>query len=104
LAPDGLDPAEGFLDALADALARPIAGMPRGAPVDRRTAAAHILRDMRPHPHRAQLIDEVLHIIILVAAKGDRPRPVGARLDHGERRHPLGVPVCPRQARIHEEP
>jgi hypothetical protein len=43
--------------------------------------------------HRAQLIDEVLGVVGLVTAERDRPRPVGARLDHVQRRDPLGVAV-----------
>ena len=58
-----LDPAEGFFDALADALADGVAAMPRRAPVDRRASAAGVLRDMRRHPHRSQLVDEVLRVI-----------------------------------------
>jgi hypothetical protein len=32
-------------------------------------------------------------IVALVSAKRDASRPVGARLDHGERRHPFGMAV-----------
>jgi len=58
----GLDPAKRLLDPLAPALALGIAGMACGAPVNRRSAPAGILRHMRPHLHRAQLVDEVLRV------------------------------------------
>jgi hypothetical protein len=44
---DRLDPAECLLDALADALAFGIAAVPGGSPVNRRTAAVDVLRNMR---------------------------------------------------------
>jgi hypothetical protein len=43
--------------------------------------------------HRAQLVAEVLGVIGLVGGERDRPRPVGARLDHVKRRDLLGVAV-----------
>ena len=46
---DRLDPAERLLDALADALADGIAAVPGRARVDRRAAAAGVLRHMRRH-------------------------------------------------------
>jgi len=42
-----LGPAEGFLDAFADALGDGVAGVAGGSAVDCRTAAVGILRDMR---------------------------------------------------------
>ena len=48
-------------------------------------AAARILRDVRRRVHRTQLIDEVLRVVGLVGAQGDRRRPIGARLDHVQR-------------------
>src|SRR3546814_265792 len=41
-----------MLPRFADAQSDPIGGMPRRAPVDRRTAVAHVLRHMRRHSHR----------------------------------------------------
>ncbi len=35
--------------------------------------------------HRAQSVDEILGVVGFVRAKRDRPRPIGARLDHGRR-------------------
>lgn len=58
---------------------------------------------MRRHPHRAQLVDEVICIISLVGSKRDRMRPVGARLDHVQRRHPLGMPAGLGQAGIDQQ-
>jgi len=75
-------------------LARAIAGMPCRARVDGRASIAGVLGDMRRHPHRAQFVDEVLHVIVLVAAERDRPRPVSMRLDQGERRHAFAMPVA----------
>src|SRR5215203_6211017 len=46
-----LDPAECLLDALADALTDGIAAMPGCSPIDRGTAAAGVLRNMRRHVH-----------------------------------------------------
>ena len=45
--PDGLDPAERFLDPLALDCTDAIAGMTGGAAVDRRTAVGIVLRNMR---------------------------------------------------------
>src|SRR3972149_4671144 len=43
----GLDPAEALLDALALDLADGVAGMARGAPIDRRAAGLGVLRPVR---------------------------------------------------------
>ena len=59
---------------------------------------------MRPHPHRSQLVDEVLRVIGLVGAERDGAGPIGERLDHVQRRHPLGMPIGPRQACIDQQP
>jgi hypothetical protein len=69
---DGLDPAERFLDPLADAQADPIAAMARRSPIDRRASPIGVLRHVRPHLHRAQFVDEVLRVIALVGAQRDR--------------------------------
>jgi hypothetical protein len=90
---DLLDPAECLLDALADALADGIAAVPGRSPINRRTAAAGVLRNVRRHLHRAQFVDEVFRVVGFVGAKRDRCRPVRTRLDHVQRSHPLGVPV-----------
>src|ERR1700678_1491591 len=82
LARDSLDPAKGLFDSLADALADRIARVPRGAAVDRRRAAIGILRHVGRRVHRAQLVYEILGVVGLVGAERDRPRPIGAWLDH----------------------
>src|SRR3954467_490080 len=46
---DGLDPAEHFLDALANAHADSVTGVPGGAAVDGGAPALAALRDMRCH-------------------------------------------------------
>ena len=83
------DPAEGFLDPLADALAQSVAGMARRAAVDRRRAAVRILRYVRRRVHRAQFTDEVLGVVSLVGAERNRPRS-GWRQDRP--RCPGGLP------------
>src|SRR4051812_34008111 len=45
---DLLDPAERLLDPLADPLAQRVAGVPRGAAVNRRAATGGVLGDLRP--------------------------------------------------------
>jgi hypothetical protein len=62
---------------------RGIAAEPRRACVDRRTSATGVLRLMRRHCHRAQLIDEVFRVVGLVGTERVRARPVGARFDRG---------------------
>ena len=59
---------------------------------------------MRRHVHRAQFVDEVFGVVALVGAERDRPWPVGARLDHVQRRDPLGVAVGLGQAGVDHEP
>jgi hypothetical protein len=48
-----------FLNPLANTLACRIAGVTGGSFVDRRASPLRILRHMRPHIHRAQLLDEI---------------------------------------------
>ena len=73
---DLLDPAEGFLDPLADPLAHGIAGMPGGPAVDRRAPAGGVLGDMRCDVELAHGRDEACRVEALVAGHGD---PVAAR-------------------------
>ena len=89
LAGDHLDPAEGFLDPLADALAQSVAGMARPTVVDRRRAAVRILRNVRRRVHRAQFTDEVLGVVSLGGTERNRPRS-GWRQDRS--RCPGGLP------------
>ena len=50
-----------------------------------------------------QLVDEVLRVVAPVGTERDRPRPVGARLNHVQRRDPLGVAVGLGQTRVDDE-
>src|SRR6266403_3890234 len=62
--PSVLAPAEGFLDALADALARPIAPVARGACINRRAArAGAVLCHMRGDPQCAALGHELARVV-----------------------------------------
>ena len=67
--------------------------MTRRAPVDRRASPVGVLRDVRAHVHRPELVDEVLSIVSLVRAEGDGARPIGPRFDHREGRNPLGMTI-----------
>lgn len=78
------------------------AAVPGRSLVDRRTAAAGVLRNMRRHVHRTQLVDEVF-CVDFVGIKLDRCRPVGMRLDHVQGRHPFGMPVGQCQAGINQQ-
>ncbi len=77
--------------------------MARGAPINRRTSTISVLRHMRRHPHRAQLIDKVFGVIGLVGSERDPAGPVGAGLDHMQRRHPLGMPIRLGQAGVDKQ-
>ena len=88
-AADRLHPAERLLDALADSLARRVAGVARGAAIDGRPAQTS--RDVRAHVHGAALIHEVRRIIGLVGTERDGMRPIRVLLDHRQRGKPLGV-------------
>ena len=63
-AADGLHPTERLLDPLADALALGIAGMARGAPVDRRASAAGVppRDDVKPSTLRGRARPEASHL------------------------------------------
>lgn len=100
---DRLDPAEALLDLLADAQAEPVACVPRRTPVDGRRSAAQVLRHMRRHPHRSQLVDEVLRVISLVGRERDPPRAVGARRDHIQSGDAFGMDVRGSQAGVDEQ-
>jgi hypothetical protein len=71
---DGLDPAEGLLDALSCPLAHGIARMAGGPAVEGGAAAAGILRDVRRDPTLAQLHDEVARIEAAVGAERGRQK------------------------------
>src|SRR5204862_4728987 len=89
----GLGPAERLLDALADALASTVAGVTRRASVDRRASPIGVLRDVRAHVHRLELVDEVLSIVSLVRSEGYVARPIGPRFDHREGRITLVMTI-----------
>jgi hypothetical protein len=86
---------------------RPLAGgiarVPFRAPVDRRSASAGVLSHVRPHLHRANLVDEVLDVVAPVGTERHGPRAVGDALDHCQRGDALGMAVSPRQARVDDE-
>ena len=65
--------------------------MAGGATVDRRATAADVLRDMRADINRAQFLDEVGGVVAPVRAQRNRAWPTGMRLDHLQRRQPLGM-------------
>jgi hypothetical protein len=73
------------------------------AAVDRRRAAICVLRHVGRHFHRAEFVDEILGVIGFVGAQGDRLRPVGAWLDHMQRRNPLGVAIGRRQTGVDQK-
>ena len=53
--------------------------------------------------HRAQFIDEVLGVVGFVGAQRDRLRPIGARLDHVQRRNPFRMAVGPSQTGVDQK-
>jgi hypothetical protein len=61
----GFDPAESLLDTFADALAFAVTGVARGTPIDRRASPVGVLRHVRAHVHRPELVDEALSIVSL---------------------------------------
>src|SRR5437763_2931622 len=83
-----LGPAEGLLDAFADALRDRIAGMTGGALVDRRAAATGALRDVRGDGLVAQCHHKIGTVIALVGAERHRLRGRRVRLDETHRRPP----------------
>src|SRR5215468_11896596 len=70
--PDRLQPAEHFLDALAESLADPVASVVRGARVER---GELLLRHVRRHVERAETRDEVPVVVVLVRAERDPTAP-----------------------------
>jgi len=64
---DHLEPAEDLLDPLAMPLARLVAGMPRGAAIERTAPVCGVLRDVRGHREPAEGVDEVPGVILLSA-------------------------------------
>ncbi len=68
-----------------------VAGMARGAAVDRRASPASVLRQMRGDVDLAEFGDEVAGVEALVCAEGDRVRAVSVRRDQVQRGQPLGM-------------
>ena len=77
---DGLRPAEGLLDPLANTLRDGMAGMPRGPAIDAAAPALAglgrgiVARDVRRHAHAAQRADEARRVVALVGAEREAPR------------------------------
>jgi hypothetical protein len=95
---DRLQPAESFLDPLADALIEGVTGVPRSASVDRRRPSVCVPRDVLRGVHRPQLIDEILSVVSLVGAEGDRREARSCASCN-----PLGTPVGLGYAGIDDE-
>src|SRR5437899_12104851 len=69
--PDGFEPAEDLLHALAPLLADRVARMPSGSIVNRAAAAmAGVLGDMGGHSEQAHRRDEIARVIALVGPEG----------------------------------
>src|SRR5262249_30166943 len=81
-AADGLHPPEWLLDPLALDRADAVAGMPGRARIDRRTAVAIVLRDVRCTAAFTTACDEVGRVIVLVGAH--RAAQLGLVRDHVE--------------------
>jgi hypothetical protein len=86
-----LGPAKGFFHTFGNALGDGVAGMARGAAVDRRSAAIGILGNMRGDHLLAQFHDKVAGVVALVITQRDRLQPVGMWRDQRQRRQALGV-------------
>src|SRR5437899_8317612 len=99
---DRFQPAKDLLDALAFLLAHQIAGMPRGARIDRARTVRGVLRHVRRHLQPAKVRDEVRRVIPLVGAHGDAPGAADAR-EHRAGRRALGDPRRRRQLPIDSE-
>jgi hypothetical protein len=79
----GLHPAEDLFDPLAHPLAYRIAGMPRGATVERgTTGATFIARDVRGDLERAARGHELSRVVALVGTEGYPPAPRQRGLQH----------------------
>src|SRR2546425_122248 len=89
--PDGFEPAEDLLHALAPLLADRVARMPSGSIVNRAAAAlAGVLGDMGGHSEQAHRRDEIARVIALVGPEGEAPVAI-QRPEQFERGGPFGV-------------
>jgi hypothetical protein len=95
--PDGLQPPEDLLHALAFPLARPVAGVARGASIDRTRPVRGVLGHVRRHLDQPEGLDEVPRVIPFVGADRD---PVRGRhvAEHLQGRSALPVAARPRHA------
>ena len=87
-----------FVGLLADADG--IAGITRGAVIDRRTPAFGVMRHMRLHVDLAGRGDEVLRIKSFVAGKRDRLRSVGMASGRGSPARHYGLCRAAGQSRL----
>ncbi len=88
--PDGLEPAEDLFDTLAGPLAHLVAGVTRGARIDRTRTVRRVLGHVWRHLEQPEGLDEVPRVIALVGADGDPParRPVAHHLQRRAARSP----------------
>jgi len=100
---DRLDPAKRFLDALAQALADPIADMARRAAIDGGPPPGRVLGDVWCDPDRAQPGHVLGGVVGLVRAQR-RPAPACGRLDHRLGRLALGPAGRMRGSGIDDQP
>src|SRR6516165_11378011 len=66
--PDGFEPAQDFLDALAFPLTHSVAVVARGAPIDRTRTMRRVLSYVRRHLEQPKGLDEVPRVIAFVGA------------------------------------
>src|SRR6266851_299952 len=96
---DRLEPAEDLFDALAFPLAHSVAGVTRGASIDRTRPVRGVLRHVRRHLDQPEGLDEVPRVIAFVGADRDplRGRHVA---EHLQGRGALPVPARPGDAAL----
>src|SRR5213594_4885896 len=99
---DGLEPAEDLFDPLALLLTHLVAGVARGAPIDRARTVRGVLGHVRGHLQQAQGSDEVARVIGFVGRQGD-PARHRHRPDHLERGGALAVAVRGGEAAVDRE-
>src|SRR5262249_30131502 len=100
--PHRLHPAKRLFDPLALALAGLVAGVARGAPIDRRATVGVILGDMRHTAPVAAAGDEAGGVVVLVGADGASRS--GVVLDHCEGGLTLGSPCGLAHPGVDDEP
>src|SRR5258705_1521744 len=97
-----LEPAEDLLDELALLLAHDVAGVARGAAIDRTRTLRSVLGHVRRHLQPAQPRHEIPGVIPFVGAQRD---PANAREGglHGERSLTLAEDLRVWQAQVHRK-